>query len=77
MYNLFKLGITSIEFHNEDFKSDCTPDNPRGPVSEFTAKLTIIQLRVNQGLALLYYQSEGEYTVLDSETGELLCTLKK
>lgn len=76
MIDLFKM-VKSIEFCNEEFKSFCTPDNSRSPSGDFVAQLTAIQLKLNQGIHLLSPVDEHEASVLDGETGEVLCILRK
>ncbi len=76
MYDIIKM-VKSIEFCNEEFKSFCTPDHSRSPVGELYAQLTVIQLKLNQGIHTLIPVDEHEAAVLDDETGEVLCILRK
>ena len=77
MINLFKLGVKSIEFLNEEFEFYLEPTNFRSEVGVFTAQLTAIQLKVQQGLLLLSPITETKAAILDAETGEVLCILRR
>ena len=77
MTNLFKLGVKSIEFINEEFEFYLEPTNFRRDVGLFTAQLATIQLKVQQGLLKLSIVSKTEAAILDGETGKVLCILRK
>lgn len=77
MINLFKLGVKSIEFCNKEFEFYLEPTNYRSEAGKFTSQLGTIQLKVQQGILKLVPVSETEAAILDAETGEVLCILRK